>query len=202
MTVPFKRSRFADRGKKAEEAVQRFLTDWASQSSTREYNRLVDSKAAGRIIKAAAADFEYCCKTAYGEEFHGLIEVKETEHEYRLSKDKLPQLPRLRKRQKCGGSGLLAFVAGLVGSRLVSAGLESAGVTPRWQWIHSGNPKDFPPHADLDGVEFTSWDDPVLESAGSGFEWVGDSFSPTNGPGGPDHNGCGCVAVLVEGGSS
>jgi len=103
MTVPFKRSRFADRGKKAEEAVQRFLTDWASQSSTREYNRLVDSKAAGRIIKAAAADFEYCCKTAYGEEFHGLIEVKETEHEYRLSKDKLPQLPRLRKRQKCGG---------------------------------------------------------------------------------------------------
>lgn len=101
-----------------------------------------------------------------------------------------------------GGSGLLAFVAGLVGSRLVSAGLESAGVTPRWQWIHSGNPKDFPPHADLDGVEFTSWDDPVLESAGSGFEWVGDSFSPTNGPGGPDHNGCGCVAVLVEGGSS
>lgn len=100
-----------------------------------------------------------------------------------------------------GGSGVLAFVAGLVGSRIVASGLESAGVTPRWQWVHSGNPNDFPPHADLDGVEFASWDDPVLDSAGSGFEWVGEAFSPTNGPSGPDHNGCGCVAVLVEGGS-
>lgn len=100
-----------------------------------------------------------------------------------------------------GGSGVLAFVAGLVGSRIVASGLESAGVTPHWQWVHSGNPNDFPPHADLDGVEFASWDDPVLDSAGSGFEWVGEAFSPTNGPSGPDHNGCGCVAVLVEGGS-
>lgn len=99
-----------------------------------------------------------------------------------------------------GGSGVLAFIAGLVGSRIVSNGLESAGVTPRYQWMHSGNPNDFPPHADLDGVEFTSWDDPVLDSAGSGYEWVGGAFSPTNGPDGPDHNGCGCVAVLVEGG--
>lgn len=104
MTVPFKRNKFANRGKTAEDAVQKFLTQWASESSTREFNRLVDAKAAGRIIKAAAADFEYCCKTAYGETFHGLIEVKETEHAYRLARDKLPQLARLRKRQKCGGS--------------------------------------------------------------------------------------------------
>lgn len=103
MTVPFKKNRFANRGEKAEKAVQKFLTDWANVSSTREFNRLVDSKAAGRVIKAAAADFEYFCKTAYGEEFHGLIEVKETEHEYRLGKDRITQLARLRKRQKCGG---------------------------------------------------------------------------------------------------
>lgn len=96
-------NRFANRGKKSEDAMSKFLSAWALTHPNREANRLTDSKAAGRIIKAAAADFEYFCKAG-----HGLIEVKETEHEYRLARDKVPQLARLRKRTHCGG---VCFVA-------------------------------------------------------------------------------------------
>ncbi len=93
---------FANRGVYAESKVQAYLQWWASMDTHREFNRLVDTKAAGRIIKSAPADFEYFCSGTY-EVSHGLIEVKQTEHEYRLARDKVPQLPRLRKREKCGG---------------------------------------------------------------------------------------------------
>lgn len=93
---------FSDRGAKAEKEVQKYLTAWAGRDSRREFNRLVDSKAVGRTIKAAAADFDYYCATS-GAAQHGLIEVKETQHDYRLAKGRLTQLPRLRKRANCGG---------------------------------------------------------------------------------------------------
>jgi hypothetical protein len=108
-TAPFKiKNKFADRGKVAEDAVAKFLKEWAAAYPWREASRLIDTKAAGRTVKAAPADFEFFCKDpewALGA--NGLIEVKETQHNYRLSKDKLPQLARLRKRAKCGG---LVFV--------------------------------------------------------------------------------------------
>lgn len=98
----FRKSSFADRGKTAESAAQKFLARWADGHSAREFNRLVDTKAAGRIIKAAPADFEYFALDN-GEPTHGLIEVKETEHEFRLARSKVSQLPRLVKREKAGG---------------------------------------------------------------------------------------------------
>ncbi len=104
--VTFKRSKSknADRGKGAEDAVHKFLQSWCDVAN--ESNRLVDTKAAGRIIKAAPADFDYYSQQRLGT-FFGLIEVKETEHEYRLARDKVPQLPAMRKRAHCGG---LCFV--------------------------------------------------------------------------------------------
>jgi hypothetical protein len=100
---------FADRGEVAEKATQRALTDWA-QHPHHEFNRMVDSKAAGRTIKAAAADFEFFCKVEdcgpRGDTtltFHGLIEVKETKHAFRLERKRVTQLARLRKRANCGG---------------------------------------------------------------------------------------------------
>lgn len=102
MTTFKKVNRFADRGKKSEDAVAKALTAW-HQHPTREFNRMVDAKAAGRIIKAAAADFEFFCVDEDNSRHFGLIEVKETEHEYRLSRDKVPQLARMRKRTNCGG---------------------------------------------------------------------------------------------------
>ena len=90
-------SKFADRGKKAEQEVQRFLATW-SKSPGREANRLTDTRAAGRIIKAAPADFDFYAKGRFG-----LVEVKETQHEYRLERAKLTQLARLKLRMFCGG---------------------------------------------------------------------------------------------------
>lgn len=102
----FKKSKLADRGKSAENAVNKFLVEWQDGDPHREFNRLTDTKAAGRIIKASAADFEYYARPSISPGAaprFGLIEVKETEHEYRLARDKLPQLARMRKRAKCGG---------------------------------------------------------------------------------------------------
>jgi hypothetical protein len=73
----------------------------------REFNRLVDSKAAGRIIKAAAADFEFFVND-FDDQYslqahHGLIEAKETEHEFRIARPKITQLPAMRRRRLSGG---------------------------------------------------------------------------------------------------
>lgn len=101
MIPSFKSSKHANRGKKAEDTVHDFLKEWESKDTHREAERLLDSKAAGRIVKAAAADFAFYA-VADAPRF-GLIEVKETEHNYRLSRSKVPQLPRMRKRAKSGG---------------------------------------------------------------------------------------------------
>lgn len=92
---------FANRGVYAEKKVKAFLEEWVLASTTRDFSRMTDSKAAGRIIKAAPADYEYFNASMVGAA-HGYVEVKETEHEYRLARDKVSQLPILRKREKCG----------------------------------------------------------------------------------------------------
>ena len=114
-TLPFKRkSAFADRGKDAEKKVHEYLTGWESRATYREFNRLIDTKAAGRIIKAAAADFEfYSCPGTMP--YFGLIEVKETEHEYRLDRSRLTQRARLIKRQNCGGVCLVLIYHSTIG---------------------------------------------------------------------------------------
>lgn len=104
----FRKSKFADRGKDAENAAHKYLSQWAGGSANREFNRLVDSKAAGRIIKASKADFEFFYfPTNSVAPFFGLLEVKETEHEYRLARSKVSQMPSLVKRAKCGGTCLV-----------------------------------------------------------------------------------------------
>lgn len=97
----FRKSKLADRGKVAEEKVREYLEGWASRDPRRDFDRLVDTKAAGRVIRAAAADFEFFCTNDI-EAAAGLIEVKETEHPYRLDRKRLTQSARLRKRAKCG----------------------------------------------------------------------------------------------------
>lgn len=100
-----KRSARADRGKKAEEAVHKVLKAWMAASPHREFNRLTDARAAGRVIKAAPADFDFYQGPTRerASSHHGLIEVKEVAHDYRLAVDKVPQLARLVHRAHCGG---------------------------------------------------------------------------------------------------
>lgn len=99
-------NRFADRGAVAEKAVQKFLTDWGQHPNT-DWARLIDSKAAGRTIKAAAADFEaYRMDSGFGldedKSCACLLEVKETQHDYRIDYDRITQMARLRKRANAG----------------------------------------------------------------------------------------------------
>lgn len=107
--VSFKKvNTFANRGQKSETAAMKFLDAWQKAlPRQREFSRLVDTKAAGRVVKAAASDFEFFTLGS-GLSVHGLLEVKETEHLYRLERDKVPQLARLRKRANCGGLCLVA----------------------------------------------------------------------------------------------
>ena len=105
MTILKANNTRSNRGAAAEKLTQDFLRKWQDASPYREANRLTDTKAAGRTIKSSAADFEFFCWDDC--QRHGLIEVKQTEHAYRLAKSKVTQLGRLRKRFKCGG---LVFV--------------------------------------------------------------------------------------------
>lgn len=98
----FKRSKLADRGKVAEDKVKAYLDDWAARSEHRDFERLLDTKAARMIVRAAAADFEAYSISRGGDRMAALIEVKETQHEYRLDRARLTQAPRLRKRAKAG----------------------------------------------------------------------------------------------------
>lgn len=99
--APFRKSKLADRGKVAEDKVKVYLDGWAARDPRRDFDRLVDTKAAGRVIRAAAADYEFFCTDGV-DSAAGLIEVKETEHPYRLDRKRLTQSARLRKRAKCG----------------------------------------------------------------------------------------------------
>jgi hypothetical protein len=142
MSLIKKFNRFADRGADAEKETQKFLNDWG-QYPFREFNRLVDSKAAGRTIKAAAADFEFF-QAAHGtgprgdevRVSHGLIEVKETEHDYRLDKKRITQMARLRKRANCGGKCFVLVFHSKIGvwRCLDLAYMTAGGLEPKGSW--------------------------------------------------------------------
>lgn len=79
----------------------------------------------------------------------------------------------------------------------VATGPRSLGTLTRlglavvgWEW-HTGAPSvPFPPHSALEGLRFTSWDDPALANSAGTFPGFGHYF-----PG--DHRGCQCDAVPV-----
>lgn len=91
-------SKVADRGKWAEGKVQGILKGASERVAEFDFERLPDARAARGALKAQIADFAW-----FRPGQHGVIEVKETEHDYRLPRDKLAQLARLRKRGMAGG---------------------------------------------------------------------------------------------------
>ena len=79
------RSAHADRGKWAEGRVAKFLAQWAAESpSVREVSRVLDSRAANRVVRAGIADFEVFCLDHGGRGTYVAIECKSTNHLYRL----------------------------------------------------------------------------------------------------------------------
>lgn len=80
------------------------------------------------------------------------------------------------KTEPMGGIGTGANITGFMNSN----GVE----TSSYQWVHGGTDRPFPPHEELDGVEFANFDDPVLLND-TGFP-DGDYYTPG------DHDGCTC----------
>lgn len=124
-----KKSTPGERGKKTEKKVQDYLESLNGAYAAFDYERLPDARAAGGRLKAMAADFEF-----FAPGVHGLIEAKETEHEFRLHRDKVTQMPRLRKRALAGGHCLLVVFH---------------STTAKWRCI---------PIDDLPRIEKGSWD--------------------------------------------
>jgi len=89
----------ANRGKWAENEAHRFLKELSARWAGFDFERMPDARAAMGRFKAMIGDFEFFLPGT-----HGVIEVKETKHDYRIAKDKLEQLPRLHKRAMCGGT--------------------------------------------------------------------------------------------------
>lgn len=79
------------RGKTAEKEVKKCL-DTLNGMSRFAYWRLADARAAGGRLAAQPGDFGY-----FSNGTGGILEVKSTEHDYRITKDAVSQLPTLNK---------------------------------------------------------------------------------------------------------
>jgi hypothetical protein len=82
--------------------------------------------------------------------------------------------------QAPGGVALGPLVLGLLGQ-------EFQVFAQSWQWVYGYPDREFPPHAALEGVEFSAWDDDQLAN-NEGWPYV-DYFRPG------DHAGCLCSYI-------
>jgi hypothetical protein len=83
---------------------------------------------------------------------------------------------------------------GLTSGELLTGFMRDAGAEAvEYEWAYGISSRPFPPHEELDGQVFTDFTDAVLSTAGTGGEWVGDSFVPG------DHSGCFIGETLVSG---
>ncbi len=88
------------RGKVAEAAVKKFLVGLKERKLAFDFERKYDARSAGGRFQSQAGDFGF-----FSPSEHGLIEVKEVAHEYRLPKKNFgaDQRARLKIRELAGG---------------------------------------------------------------------------------------------------
>jgi hypothetical protein len=83
---------------------------------------------------------------------------------------------------------------GLTSGQLLDGFLRDAGCEiAEYEWSYGISARPFPPHAALDGLVFTGFDDDALSTAGTGASWIGGSFAPG------DHKGCVIGETVVSG---
>lgn len=135
------------RGKAAEKAVEKVLTGYNEKLLAFAWHRLPDARAARGRLKAQPADYYLAVA---GRAYH--LEIKETSHSSRLAKDKLAQIPLLRKFNLAG----MPFAVLVYHTEL-----------KRWRSI---------PGTFFDGDIPPSWDlssFPLLDSAEAAFQATG-----------------------------
>jgi penicillin-binding protein-related factor A (putative recombinase) len=90
----------ANRGKKSEADVNKFLAAMGNRLAIFDWHRVYDARSAGGRFNAQTGDFAFYTPNA-----HGIIEVKEVDHKFRLPNKNFDkaQIAKCRKREMAGG---------------------------------------------------------------------------------------------------
>lgn len=99
-----KKESVGQRGKLAEKAVEKVLKLWNNKAHF-AYWRLPDARSAMGRVAAQPGDFCY-----FSHPNAGIIEVKTTEHSFRVAKDKISQLPVLHKLDLAGAGSIILIL--------------------------------------------------------------------------------------------
>jgi Holliday junction resolvase len=121
-----KKESLGQRGKDAEKSARDVLEEWNTKHATFAFERLADARAAGGRIKKQISD--YMC---WHLPLCIPLEVKSTEHPYRLPKANLEQLPRLKKVALAGAKPLVLVEFKTIGWRIAPVSYFQFGV-PSW----------------------------------------------------------------------
>ena len=118
-----------NRGKRAEKEVETLLKQWNSSVGF-AYWRLPDSRSARNYLASQPGDFAYFCNGR-----GGIIEVKESQNaNFRVAKDKISQLPTLKKLNLAGAKSLvLVYFSAEALWKVVHPGLLALDV-PSWSF--------------------------------------------------------------------
>lgn len=95
-----KQKKIGNRGKFAEGKVKDYLKARSDSVASFDFERILDARSAGGRFPSRPGDFGF-----YSPLYHGLIEVKEVEHDFRLPHKNFSteQVSKLRKRKMAGG---------------------------------------------------------------------------------------------------
>jgi len=86
----------SNQGKRVEEKIRKLLKSFTEQWAWFDFERLPDART-GYYVKRPA-DFAF-----YLPGYHGLVEVKSVQHDYRVPRKNITQLEKMYRRQLAGG---------------------------------------------------------------------------------------------------
>lgn len=130
----------ANRGRYAEGKIQGILKEMEGEHLRFTFNRILDAHAAGHVFSSQPGDYQWFYdtvriaalpgekgKTAVSYTRNGVIEVKETEHAFRLAHKNFSsdKVARMRKRQLAGSECLVVVCHRVYGS----------GEQPLWRFV-------------------------------------------------------------------
>ncbi len=133
-----KASKSANRGINTQEVIGGILERISSRNADFDYLRLPDARAAGGRLSAMPADYEF-----FAPGVHGLIEVKEVKHDYRVPRKNVPQFGKMLKRELAGGKCFLVIYHSTIN---------------KWRMVRVDKLSKDDPSWDLRSV--TAWGDP------------------------------------------
>lgn len=143
MAAPQQRER-ATRGKYAEEKVRESLKSLKAEHLDFDFERNYDARSSMGRIPARAGDFTFFGMTSTGRSYHGLLEVKQVAHAFRLPRKNFDpkKWPALERRQEAGGVVLVIFYSSSHGmwKAIPLSWFVKQGVKPSWDTREAPGP--------------------------------------------------------------